>query len=235
MYVLFPSQYKAHSSDAYPCQGSIFTYPVRSCAMLPSKRLDSTILLNASRLFSQRRLSRNLTENPQFAHKPVFRMHRLQLDRANVREPTSQAPQHNVSATQKWVTSMNSHPVVIPKYLSYVEFPAGEPEPIIRPTGGPIPKRTQEDRRRVEAVLKTPLLPLAKYISPEMLDSIKKSPYYAHDENVIVLRCHQKLKQKTNELQCLTNLRRLIRNVANEIMYRENMANKIEGEMDDSQ
>ncbi|KAL9129269.1 MAG: hypothetical protein Q9175_007340 [Cornicularia normoerica] len=109
---------------------------------------------------------------------------------------------------------------VIPKYLYQVEFPAGETAPI-PPARRPKPKRTQEDRQRVEAVLKVSIFPLKKYISPEMVDSIRKSPYYVHDKDVIVLRCHQHLTQRRNQQQCIRNVSIFIRNVANEIVYRE--------------
>ena len=84
-----------------------------------------------------------------------------------------------------------------------------------------MPKRTQEDKQRVEAVLKLQIPPMAKYVSPEMIESIKESPYYARYKNAIILRCHQHQSQGANKRQCYKNLNSLVRNVANEIVYQE--------------
>ena len=137
-----------------------------------------------------------------------------------VHEPFSPTSHHAASATSSWLAAIGSVSSVIPKYLYQVEFPAGETAPI-PPARRPKPKRTQEDRQRVEAVLKVSIFPLKKYISPEMVDSIRKSPYYVHDKDVIVLRCHQHLTQRRNQQQCIRNVSIFIRNVANEIVYRE--------------
>lgn len=116
-----------------------------------------------------------------------------------------------------------------------IEFPAGDvvPSP---PSSGPMPKRTQEDRQKVEAVLELRVSQMAKYISPEMLESIKESPYYARYKNAILLRCHQHQSQGANKRQCYKNLNSLIRNVANEIVCREKMIVVDEmADIDDSQ
>lgn len=132
------------------------------------------------------------------------------------REPARQ----DVSPTQKWLTVTGAAVNVIPRELPLIEFPAGDivPSP---PSTGPMPKRTQEDRSKVEAVLKLRITQLAKYISSEMMESIKESPYYARYKSAIVLRCHQHRSQGANKRQCFVNLNSLIRNVANEIVYRE--------------
>ena len=136
-------------------------------------------------------------------------------------EPTSLAPHHGLSATQKWLAAVAAAVNVVPKNRVKLEFPAGDIAPIPRPPG-PTPKRTEKDRQRVEAVLKVRISSLAKIVSPEMMDSIKHSPYYAHDENKVVLRWHQHWTRGANGQQCFRNLNLFIRNVANEIVYREN-------------
>ena len=141
----------------------------------------------------------------------------------------------DVSPTQKWLTSTGSAANVIPGHLPMIEFPAGDvvPSP---PSSGPMPKRTQEDRQKVEAVLELRVSQMAKYISPEMLESIKESPYYARYKNAILLRCHQHQSQGANKRQCYKNLNSLIRNVANEIVCREKMIVVDEmADIDDSQ
>lgn len=146
----------------------------------------------------------------------------------------------DISPTQEWLTSMGSAVNVIPKNLPQVEFPAGDVV-ASSPSSGPMPKRTQEDRQRVEAVLELRISHLAKYISPEMMESIKESPYYARYKNAVLLRCHQHQSQGANQRQCYRNLNSLIRNVANEILYRERkivvdeMAYGREADIDDSQ
>ncbi|CAD6592650.1 MAG: hypothetical protein ASARMPREDX12_006294 [Alectoria sarmentosa] len=220
--------------------------------MLHSKRLGSTNVLNASRFFSQRQASRNTTQydKPVFRRhlvqpKPekfarnqnkAFNLFWLTRSKTleNIRlgrwsrrplidftKPTSPAPHHVVSATQKWLTAMAANANVVPRDLTLVEFPAGDIDPIPRPPG-PTPKRTEEDRRRLEAVLKVRISSLTRFVSPEMMDSIRDSPYCAHDEDVIIMRCHKRLKRKANGQQCFRDLNRFVRNVANEILYREN-------------
>lgn len=147
----------------------------------------------------------------------------------NVQEPSNQAPGHAASATQAWLARLAHNAVVIPKHICQIECPAGNipPSP---PTAGPIPKRTQEDKRRSEAVLKAPVSLLAKYISPQMFESIRESPYYVRDEGAVVISCHQHQKQAGNKQLCFRQLNCFIKNVAREMMYRENM-----GKMNESQ
>ncbi|CAF9939530.1 MAG: hypothetical protein ALECFALPRED_008161 [Alectoria fallacina] len=198
------------------------------------KRLGSTNVLNASRFFSQRQASRNTTQDD----KLVFSRHLVQPRPDNFAEKYENsfrlfwntrssklaknlAPHHGLSATQKWLAAVAAAVNVVPKNRVKLEFPAGDIAPIPRPPG-PTPKRTEKDRQRVEAVLKVRISSLAKIVSPEMMDSIKHSPYYAHDENKVVLRWHQHWTRGANGQQCFRNLNLFIRNVANEIVYREN-------------
>lgn len=156
------------------------------------------------------------------------------------------APRGAVSATRKWLMAIGPAVYVIPRNLVRVEFPAGEmaPPPETTPehpqenmlrfedTLKPrypskakpkrTPKRTQEDRERLEAVLELELSPVAKYVSSEMMDGIKESPYFVDEKNAVVLRCLQHQTQGANKRQCIINLSKFIRNVANEIVYREN-------------
>lgn len=220
--------------------------------MLHSKRLGSTNVLNASRFFSQRQASRNTTQDhkPVFRRhlvqpKPdkfarnydkAFNLfwktrsktlENIKLGRwsrpplPDYHKPTRPAPHHVVSATQKWLAAAAATVNVVPRDLVLVEFPAGDIDPI-PPPPGPTPKRTEEDRRRVEAVLKVRISSLTRFVSPEMMDSIRDSPYYVHDEDVVILRCHQHQKRGANGQQCFRDLNLFVRNVANEIVYREN-------------
>ena len=147
---------------------------------------------------------------------------------------------HDISPTQQWLTSIGSVVNMIPKNLSQVEFPAGDVV-AFPPSSGPTPKRTQEDKQKVEAVLEIRISHLAKYVSPEMMESIKVSPYYARYKNAVLLRCHQHQSQGANQRQCYKNLNRLVRNVAREIVYREEkivvdeMAYRGEADIEDSQ
>ena len=237
--------------------------------MLHSKRLVWTFALDAWRILLQRRITRQLTQKHE-PEGPVIRKHlvqqstdkhaknyekafraqweaqaqksRLKLANwspdppSNYHEPTHQ----DVSRTHRWLISTGSAVNVIPRNLPQVEFPAGD---VVAspPSSGPMPKRTQEDRQKVEAVLELRTLHLAKYISPKMMESIKESPYYARYKNAVLLRCHQHQSQGANMRQCYRNLNSLIRNVANEIVYREKKividetAYRGEADIDDSQ
>lgn len=216
-----------------------------------SRRLGSKFVLDTWRALPQRRITRQLTQKHKpeglvirkhlvqsstdrhvKSKTKVLRTHweapaqHSKLPRPKLanwsqgpsyhQEPTRQ----NVSPTQMWLTSIGSTVNVIPQNLAQVEFPAGD---IVAapPSSGPMPKRTQEDKQRVEAVLELRIAHLAKYISPEMMESIKVSPYYARYKNAVVLRCHQHQSQGANMRRCYRYLNSLTRNVANEIVYRE--------------
>ena len=165
------------------------------------------------------------------------------------RMPAGPAPRETLSATQKWLRAIGSEPNVIPRNIPRIEFPAGEmppppgrkPElphestrgfedglklshrPELKSKSGPTPKRTQEHRKRMEVVLELAMSPVAKYLSPEMMDSIKKSPYYVHEKDMVVFQCHQHQTQGANKRQCYVNLNTWVRNVAKEIVYRESV------------
>lgn len=141
--------------------------------------------------------------------------------RLNDQESSSQAPGHAASATQTWLAKLAHNAVVVPKHITKVEFPAGDTPPIPRPAG-PMPKRTQEDKRRSEAVLKTPVSLLARHITPKMFESIQESPHYVRDEGAVVIRCHQHQKQTGNKQLCFRQLNCFIKNVARKIRYIEN-------------
>ena len=128
--------------------------------------------------------------------------------------------QDGVSATQAWLKILgNKHPVV-PRHLFLKDFPAGFLPPDPSPTGGR-PKRTPDDKKRVECVMKVYIPTLEQYVSPEMIQSIKRAPYYKPDDNEIVFKSHQHLTQVKNGRQCEKNCSLFLRNVAGEIVYRE--------------
>ena len=220
--------------------------------MLHSRRLESVTIPVAWRFFPQRQITRNLTQNhaPVFKkhlveaktekhtkkYEAAFRsfwqvrgdkLTKFRLgnwSKKPVPDYHNPAPRQDVSATQKWLTAVGSDFRVVPRDLPQVEFPAGDitlipPAPAKTRTR----TRTDEDRQRVEAVLKLPMSPLARYVSPEMIDRLKESPYYVHDEDAVVLRCHQHRSQPANRRQILAHVTCLIRNVAQEIVYREKM------------
>lgn len=196
-----------------------------------SKILGSTTVRDAWRFLSQRQITRDLTQD----HNSVFRKHLTRPDPEKVAANYNKrfrlywknrsdklVPRHAVSETQQWLTAVGATVNVIPRDLSQVEFAASEIAPIPRPPG-PTPKRTEEHRRRSEAVLSLSISPLANYVSPQMSDSIRKSPHYVPDKKAIEIRCHQHQKQAANQRECFKKVNRFIRNVANEIVYRENI------------
>ena len=158
----------------------------------------------------------------------------------SVREPVSQANPPAGSRTQKWLSTVSFDGTVIPKHLSQAEFPAGKFTGHVSPSRL-LRMRTDEDKRRVEAVLTTPISSLTAYISPEMMDMIKKSPFIKHGEDVVVFRSHGHQTRGQNRLECYRILSRFLRNVASEIVYREQrvaadeMMYRAEGAIDDPQ
>ena len=132
----------------------------------------------------------------------------------------SHVPQDGLSSTETWLKMLgNRHPVV-PRHLFLKDFPAGFLPSDRSPTGGR-PKRTPEDKKRVECVMKVYIPTLEQYVSPEMIQSIKRAPYYKPDGNEIVFQTHQHLTQVKNGRQCEKNCSLFLRNVASEILYRE--------------
>lgn len=141
---------------------------------------------------------------------------RLRLN--SVHEP-SEASTPGQSRTSEWLSRFRSDGTVVPKRLSEAKFPAGhvaEPTPQI-----PRQRRTNEDKANVEAVLITPVPSLGQYLSAEMIDMIRTSPFYHPDGDVVVVRTHANRTRGQNVLGCYKFLTLLIRNVANEIVYRE--------------
>ena len=148
--------------------------------------------------------------------------HRLspRLRFLNGPEPTSQGLPQAASLTQDWLSRFSHDGTVVPRRLSAYEFPTGYSPRPRRPTGL-LTKRTKDDKRRSEAVLTTPFSELTEYVSPEMMEMIKESPLITRGENAIVFRSHMYSSQKMNLLECFRLLSRFIRNVASEIVYRE--------------
>ena len=131
-------------------------------------------------------------------------------------------PRQDLSAAQKWLTAVASAGLVIPRDLPQVEFPASDIT-VIPPHHAKPYKRTAKDRGRVKALLKLPMSPLATYVSPAMIDRIKESPYYVHDKDAVVLECDQHLTRAANERRIYANISCFLRNVGQEIVYRETM------------
>ena len=196
------------------------------CRFYSNNRHKSFALTASGQLAtSQSNCSRGQPESAtQDSRGPETLTRRSQASHSNpnVQEPSSQAPHHALSTSRITFSG-------IFKNISQVDFPAGRSAPT-PPPPGPSPKRTAEDRRRSEAVLKTPIGLLRNYVSTKVIEKIKKSPYYVHDEDTIVLRCHQHQKQERNESLCNGQLIRLLQNVESEIGYRESV-----GQMKDSQ
>ena len=135
-----------------------------------------------------------------------------------VREPGEKSTKGQ-SRTSEWLSRFVSQGTVVPRNLSEAKFPAGhvaEPTPQI-----PRKRRTNEDKANVEAVLITPVPSLGQYLSAEMIDMIRTSPFYYPDGDVVVVRTHKHRTRGQNKLGCYKFLTVLIRNVANEIVYRE--------------
>ena len=139
----------------------------------------------------------------------------------SIREP-SVASTQNESRTSEWLSRFASDVrTVVPKQLSRIEFPAGiVAEPIATPSV-PRKRRTNEDKANVEAVLITPVLPLGEYVSAEMIDMIRMSPYHDPRQDAVIVRTHAHRTRGQNALGCFKLLTTLIKNVANEIVYRE--------------
>ena len=135
-----------------------------------------------------------------------------------VREPGQASTQHE-SRTSEWLMRMTTGGTVVPKHLSRIEFPAGD---VAEPTP-PLPRtrRTNEDKANVEAVVITPISRLSEYVSTEMIDSIRTSPFHDPGEDVVIVRNHESRTRGQNIIKSFKLLTLLIRNVASEIVYRE--------------
>ena len=136
----------------------------------------------------------------------------------SVREPGGSSTQ-NGSRTSEWLSLFASEGTVVPKRLSRIEFPAGD---VAIPTP-PVPRkrRTNQEKANVEAVLITPIPLMRDYLSAEMIDTIRTSPFCDPGLDVVTLRSQAHRTRGQNVLECFNLLTKLIRNVANEIVYRE--------------
>ena len=139
----------------------------------------------------------------------------------SIREP-SEASTQNESRTSEWLSRFKFEgQTVVPRQLSRIEFPAGiVADPVATPSV-PRKRRTNKDRADVEAVLITPVHPLGEYISAEMIDMIRMSPHHDPRQDAVIVRTHAHRTRGQNALGCFKLLTTLIRNVANEIVYRE--------------
>ena len=108
----------------------------------------------------------------------------------------------------------------LPSYISQVKFPAGDVAGYKAPRGRTQSERTEEDRRNAEAVLTTPIRLLEPYITPEMIDVIKDSPYFKRHENEVVFSSHRYRTRGQNVQHCYKMLSHFIRNASREISYR---------------
>ena len=155
-------------------------------------------------------------------------------------DPNNRTPKTAGSLTQLWLSRMVYGGLVIPRYLSRLDFPARDVSGFTPPPGLQR-KRTEKDRRRVEAVLTTSITSLAEWISPEMMNMIEKSPFTTRDKygSVLVFRSHRLWTRGENLQECYRILQRFLRNVASEIVYREQrieadeMKYREEGAIDD--
>ena len=181
---------------------------------------------------------RLVSKNPTQVERPLIRKHWAQL-------PPSPSEKHQV---QPWVddrvqsfqlattdrsfrlisteppgkrpTHSSFDGAALPSYVSQVNFPAGDVAGYKAPKGGPQSKRTEDDRRNAEAVLTTPIRFLAPYVTPEMIDAIKESPYFKRHENELVFSSHRYRTRGQNVQYCYKMLSHFIRNVSSEISYR---------------
>ena len=142
------------------------------------------------------------------------------------------------SLTQIWLSRFVQGGRMVPKRLSRPDFPARDVSGLTNPPG-PKRKHTEAERRRVEAVLTIPIPPLAEWVSPEMMNLIRRSPFKKQDEDAIVIRSDRLRTRGKNLLQCYLLQNRFLRNVASEIVYRERrveadeMMYREEGAVDD--
>ena len=152
--------------------------------------------------------------------EPVSEQTRLspRLRFNSVRESRQASTQHG-SRTSEWLSRMPTDGTVVPKQHSRIEYPAGV---VAMPTP-PIPRkrRTNEDKANVEAVLVTPIPPLTQYLSTEMINMMRTSPFYDPSQDVVIVRSDGHRTRGQNVLGCYKRLTLLIRNVAHEIVYRE--------------
>ena len=62
---------------------------------------------------------------------------------------------------------------------------------------------------------------LAHHVTSDMMEMIKKSPLVKRGKNEIVLRSDRLKTKPSNRRECYVLLSRFLRNVASEIVYRE--------------
>ena len=209
---------------------------------------------DASRFFSQKQLSRKLSqsdtpvirkhtvmpkgeihaENYESAYLSFWKRRKRRLAAVNpdawlqaphTSEYGDQVSNSASSATKAWRAATAFASPVVPRHLFRVEYPGGDLTPT-PPIPGRSTKRTPKDRRAVEAVLKVSIPSLAQYVSPEMLDNVKKSRHYARDEDILLLRNDKRLSQASNKRACIQRLDCLLRNISSAILYGENEIEK---------
>ena len=125
-----------------------------------------------------------------------------------------------LESTKKRPMDSSFDGTALPSYLSKVNFPAGDVAGYKAPRGGLWYERTEEDRRNVETVLTTSIRIMAAYVTPKMIDTIKKSPYFKRDENEVVFSSHRHRTRGRNVQYCYKILSRFTGNIFSEIVYR---------------
>ena len=123
------------------------------------------------------------------------------------------------SPTSEWLSTAPSTPMVVPKECSF-SGQANDPGYYQRPLGPPR-KHTAEARKKAEVVLTTSVPMLAHHVTSDMMEMIEKSPLVTRGKDVIVLRSDRFRTKVHNRRECYILLARFLRNVASEIVYRE--------------
>ena len=138
-------------------------------------------------------------------------------------QASEQTPSPAKSPTSEWISKYNSLPILVPKQISdcSIQPTPSEPQGGRKPPPVSLRKRPEEERQAVEVVLTTPIPLLALFVTPEMMKMIKKSPFVPVGEDVVVLQSDKKRLWVQNQRECYMMLTRLLRNVASEIVYRE--------------
>ena len=128
------------------------------------------------------------------------------------------------SPTQQWIYRFPSVPILLPKRLSEFNIPeevVKEPQERRKHRMVPLDERSEEERQSVEAVLTTPIPILCHYVTHDMMELIKNSPFIQPGEDVLVIHSDRMRTREHNERECYILLSRLLRNVASQIVYKE--------------
>ena len=239
------------------------------CRILRFKRTTSTTVMDATRFFPQKVLSRVLTSQNT---KRAFKKHRtgsdddrrMRLNDQNCREEVprwkirlekktkferhkeariserhQEAPQSDPpisdshqatgpillqarSPTYQWLSRLPATPIVLPDGVSECSIPdeGNEPGDLKAPVRQ-LRKHTKEERKKVEVILTTSVPKLAHFVPSDMMEMIKKSPLIPRGKDVLVLRSDNLRTRSRNLKECYKLLTRFLRNVASEIIYRE--------------